>query len=194
MSRARGQMFLLLIDAQTGAPLLRHCLTEDISNASYRVFTSSGPAPLVCPGNSLPTIMGFSCPLTNQPPVISRVLVVTNALDTNASPNGWINDGDNQTSGNNVQAQLDRAGGTPPPNPRRPTGSPFRVFDFPLDLTQDPVTYTNSCVVNLFYWCNWMHDQLYDLGFTEAAGNFQTTNFGRGGLGNDPVEAYAQDA
>src|SRR5690606_34856349 len=33
----------------------------------------------------------------------------------------------------------------------------------------------------------------YDLGFTEAAGNFQTDNFGRGGLGGDPVQADAQD-
>jgi hypothetical protein len=38
-----------------------------------------------------------------------------------------------------------------------------------------------------------MHDQLYDLGFTEEAGNFQNDNFGRGGLGNDAVQADAQD-
>jgi len=31
-------------------------------------------------------------------------------------------------------------------------------------------------------------------GFTESAGNFQTNNFQNGGLGNDPVIAYAQDA
>ena len=39
-----------------------------------------------------------------------------------------------------------------------------------------------------------MHDKLYDLGFTEAAGNFQTDNFGRGGVGNDAVLADAQDS
>ena len=38
-----------------------------------------------------------------------------------------------------------------------------------------------------------MHDKLYELGFTEAAGNFQSNNFGRGGLGNDPVQAEAQE-
>ena len=38
-----------------------------------------------------------------------------------------------------------------------------------------------------------MHDKLYDLGFTEAAGNFQVNNFGRGGLGDDGVQADSQD-
>src|SRR4029077_15149650 len=37
------------------------------------------------------------------------------------------------------------------------------------------------------------HDRLYQLGFTEAAGNFQSNNFGRGGAGNDAVQADAQD-
>src|SRR5262249_35027506 len=45
----------------------------------------------------------------------------------------------------------------------------------------------------LFYLCNWMHDRLYEIGFTEAAGNFQNNNFGRGGAGNDAVQADAQD-
>jgi uncharacterized repeat protein (TIGR01451 family) len=45
----------------------------------------------------------------------------------------------------------------------------------------------------LFYLCNWIHDRLYELGFTEAAGNFQSNNFGRGGLGNDALQADAQD-
>ncbi len=31
----------------------------------------------------------------------------------------------------------------------------------------------------------------YQYGFTEAAGNFQLNNYGRGGSGNDPV--YADD-
>src|SRR5437763_556267 len=38
-----------------------------------------------------------------------------------------------------------------------------------------------------------MHVRLYKLGFTEAAGTFQSNNFGRGGLGNDAVQADAQD-
>jgi hypothetical protein len=181
-SHARGESFRVLIDAQDGTARVRHCLTENISDATYRVYTAQSPTPQQT---------GFSSPVTNQPPEVARMLITTNALDTNASPNGWIDDGNNETRGNNVDAYVDRDGNDQPDGPR-PGGSPFRVFDFPLDLTQDPVTYTNASVVNLFYWSNWMHDRLYGLGFTEAAGNFQVNNFGRGGLGNDPVEAEAQ--
>jgi hypothetical protein len=76
----------------------------------------------------------------------------------------------------------------------RPSGA-NRVFSFPLSLDDEPRQgYANAAVVQLFYWCNWMHDRLYDLGFTETAGNFQFDNFGLGGDGGDPVLADAQDA
>jgi uncharacterized repeat protein (TIGR01451 family) len=183
MSVRRGEMFRSVVDAQSGQILVRRCLTENISDVTYRVYTSDSPSPM-SPG--LPT------PGTNQPPLVPRQLLTFSALDTNASPAGWINDGDNETKGNNVDAHLDRNADDSPDLPR-PQGNPFRVFDFPLDLTQSPTTYGDAAVVQLFFWCNWMHDQLYNLGFTEAAGNFQTTNFGRGGLGGDALQADAQD-
>ncbi|MFO1498411.1 MAG: M36 family metallopeptidase [Verrucomicrobiota bacterium] len=53
----------------------------------------------------------------------------------------------------------------------------MRVFRPPLDLSTvpppDPRLYWDASVVNLFYWCNWMHDRLYELGFTRAAGNLE---------------------
>lgn len=181
-SQQRGEMFRIVVDAENGEVLVRHGLTEYISDASYRVYTSDSPSPFS---------PGHSTPLGTQPAVIARTLVTLPALDTNASPLGWIDDGMNDTRGNNVDAHLDRISDNVPDG--RPVGSPFRVFDFPLDLTQSPSTYTNAAVVQLFYMCNWIHDRLYQLGFTEAAGNFQINNFGRGGLGNDPVQADAQD-
>ena len=180
----RGETFRVLIDAQTGTALLRRCLTEYISAASYRVFTSDSPSPFS---------PGWPTPNTGQPPLTSRTLVTTSAVNTVASPNGWIDDTNNTTVGNNVDAHLDRDGNNVADTGSRPTGSPFRVFDFAEDLTQEPVTYTNAAVVQTFYWCNWMHDKLYELGFTEAAGNFQTDNFGLGGLSNDAVQADVQD-
>lgn len=184
MSRARDEMFRVLVDVQTGEVLLRHCLTDYLSDASYRVFTSDSPSPFS---------PGYTTPVTNQPPLVARTLVTFPALDTNASPAGWINDGGNETLGNNVDAHTDRNADDLPDLPR-PQGSPFRTFDFPMDLTsQDPTNYASAAVVQLFYWNNFMHDKLYELGFTEAAGNFQSSNFGRGGLGNDAVQADAQD-
>lgn len=184
VSRGRGEMFRLLVDASTGQVLVRHCLTEYFSNATYRVFTNDSPSPLS---------PGWPTPSSAQPPLISRSLVTLPALDTNASPQGWIPDGGNQTLGNNVDAHTDTNSDDIADLPR-PQGSPFRVFDFPMDLsTQDPSAYQSAAVVQLFYWNNFMHDRLYELGFDEAAGNFQTDNFGRGGLGNDAVQADAQD-
>ncbi len=48
-------------------------------------------------------------------------------------------------------------------------------------------------MTQLFYLTNWYHDQLFQLGFDEAAGNFQTINFSGMGLGGDRVRADAQD-
>jgi hypothetical protein len=181
--RSRGESFRVLVDANSGEVLLRRCLTAYVTNSTFRVFTSDSPSPF-SPGN--PT------PLTNQPPLTTRALVTFAALNTNASPNGWIDDAVNETRGNNVDAHLDRNDNDQPDLPR-PQGSPFHVFDPSLDLTQSPLLSGSASVVQLFYWCNFMHDKLYELGFTEAAGNFQINNFGRGGAGNDPVLADAQD-
>lgn len=178
-----GESFRVLIDAQNGEAWVRQCLTKHLSDASYRVWTGDSPTPL-SPG--WPTLN------TNQPPVAPRALVTLGALNTNASPLGWIADGLNETLGNNVEAHLDRDGNDAPDLPR-PQGVPFRVFDFPADLAQPPAAYGTAAVAQVFYWCNWAHDRLYELGFTEAAGNFQTDNLGRGGFGGDAVQADAQD-
>jgi len=46
-------------------------------------------------------------------------------------------------------------------------------------------------VVNIFYFCNYMHDFFYMLGFNEQSGNFQKVNFTGTGTGGDPVLARA---
>ncbi len=182
-SRSRAEMYRVLVDAENGSVHLRQALTALISDASYRVYTTSSPTPMA-PGQQTPSSL--------QPAEVARVLVTTPALNTTASPNGWINDGDNQTSGNNVDAYTDTNADNVPDLPRT-TGTPARVFDFPMDTTQEPSTYRDASVTQIFYWSNFMHDRLHELGFTEAAGNFQVDNFGRGGLGNDPVNAEALD-
>lgn len=177
------EMFLAFVDAASGEVIVRRCLTEYAVAASFRVFTSDSPTPL-SPGNA--------APVTNQPALAARELVTLVALSTNASPGGWIDAGVNETRGNNTDAHLDRNADNVPDTPR-PQGVPARVFEPPLDLSQPPGAQGEAAVVQLFYTCNWMHDRLYELGFTEAAGNFQVNNFGRGGLGNDALQAQAQD-
>lgn len=182
-SLAHNEMFRLVVDAQSGEVLYRTSLTADISDATYRIYTTESPSPF-SPGHESVSSL--------QPAQVNRVLLTTQALNTTASPNGWIDDGNLETNGNNVDAHTDTDANNSPDLPR-PNGGASRVFDFPLDLTQAPSTYKDASVTQLFYWCNFMHDRMYEMGFTESAGNFQVNNFGRGGNGNDPVQADAQD-
>lgn len=178
-----NERYRVLIDARTGELLLRRKLTLHYTDAQYRVYTGASPAPLR-PGHAQPS--------TNQAPFAPRAILNLSALGTNASPLGWLNDHANDTRGNNVDAHLDRNADDLPDLPR-PLGVPARTFDFAMDAQLGPESYQEASVVQLFYWCNWMHDQLYELGFTEAAGNFQKDNLGRGGQDNDAVIADAQD-
>ena len=120
--------------------------------------------------------------------------------DSTASPFGW-HDTDGiagaeftDTRGNNVEAQTDlnasdSFGGVD----IRAEGGASLDFLSLLDLAQGPATYRVAVVTNLFYWNNVIHDLLYGYGFDEASGNFQTNNYGNGGVGGDPVQADAQD-
>ncbi len=183
-AKSNPARYRVLVDAASGEVWKRDCLTTDLSNASYMVFTGESPTPLT-PSYAAPGE-------TAQPPTVARTLVTLSALNTTASPNGWIDDGVNETRGNNVDGHSDADGDDVPDLPR-PQGSPNRVFNFPLNLANSPATHRAASVVNVFYWCNWMHDKLYELGFTEDVGNFQNNNFGRGGVGGDAVRAQAQD-
>lgn len=113
------------------------------------------------------------------------------------SPNGWVLT--DQTAGNNCTAgYMPDAGGNPSPitgTLADGTGTgPYFVPPLNSLQAEDPENYPDASVVNLFYWMNFMHDRTYDLGFTEAAGNFQATNFTNQGVGNDAVQAGAQYA
>ena len=66
-SGSRGEMFLLLIDAQTGEVIVRRCLTNYITNSTYNVWTSDSPSPF-SPGYQVPGNPA-------QPPIIARTLV-----------------------------------------------------------------------------------------------------------------------
>lgn len=116
-----------------------------------------------------------------------------------ASPFGW-HDTDGSpgaeytiTRGNNVYAYLDVNEDDLPDVNGAPDGGAGLSFQFPLNLTQSPSTYGAAAVTNAFYWMNAIHDILYNAGFDEAAGNFQESNYGRGGLGGDAIQFEIQD-
>jgi len=106
---------------------------------------------------------------------------------------GWHDDGSVEYAflrGNNVYAKEDHAannalGSSPVENDR--------VFDYTANFLQNPDTYTNAAITNLFYGVNKMHDVWYQYGFNEASGNFQNNNLNRGGNASDFVYADAQD-
>ena len=185
--RDMGERFRLIIDAGNGAVWMRRKLTVEVSEVQYRVYTSDSPAPM-SPGLPFPT--------NTQAPYVQRQLLSISNLNPVASPLGWLNDGVLETRGNNVDAHLDRDGDDRADVPRfqgTTNAQGVRVFDFPLDLTTSPTNYQAAAAVQLFYWCNFIHDRLYELGFTETAGNFQKDNFGRGGADNDAMIAQSQD-
>src|SRR5262249_54018184 len=68
--------------------------TQDIT---FRVYTLDSPAP-GSPGNATPN--GF------QFPTVARTLLTVTPASVPESPNSWINDGVNETQGNNVDAHL----------------------------------------------------------------------------------------
>jgi extracellular elastinolytic metalloproteinase len=133
----------------------------------------------------------------NDPDDGNREIVTDPHLLSTGSPLGWHNQGDGEiqtvTIGNNVYAQENFDGLPAWENNYRPSGGNNLVFNFPIDFTEEPVEYIDAAVTNLFFWNNLIHDIFYEYGFDEVSGNFQENNFGNGGLGNDAVQANAQD-
>jgi len=169
-----------VIDAASEALLAKRSLTMFQSPPRGSVYTSISPQP--------PVIFGVAS--TNEPPYVQR-MVVPFAGSPTASPKGWITG--NETAGNNTITGLNPAGVTflPPTTTR----SSELNFEFPLLLGPDaPLTtnYPEAVTTNLFYWVNRAHDLLYEVGFDEAAGNFQTQNFSGAGISGDAMLSYAQ--
>ncbi len=115
----------------------------------------------------------------------------------NASPHGWHTTLTNNpkqftiTRGNNVFAYEDQNNSNTPGF--SPDGGDSLYFNYPVDFTKAAIITMPAAVTNLFYTNNIAHDVFYEYGFTEAAGNFQVNNYGKGGSGNDAVRAEAMD-
>jgi len=133
--------------------------------------------------------------MPTESPYFGPRTLETTAVNTTASPFGW-HDTDGVigaeftvTRGNNVNAYEDGNN-----SGFQPDGGPTLVFDFPFNpIFSGGNESESAAITNLFYWNNLIHDLIYIYGFDEASGNFQSNNYGNGGLGNDFVRAEAQD-
>ena len=199
--------YYVIADANTGTILWHKNITDDqAQSATYDVYTTptayinvaDHAAPLSPYGG--PT----SDPATNlQGTLLTRqnVTLIGNEAPNTFNQNGWITDGANITDGNSNEAGIDRDGTNGVDAPQ--SGSPNRVFtstwnpppgnpapgDAPLDAQAQ-----RGAVIQMFYIMNLHHDTLYLAGFTEAARNFQQTNFTGMGVGNDRVSSEGQDS
>jgi hypothetical protein len=146
----------------------------------------------------------YVAPFPRESPAIGGLQTETNpwqmaGTGNAATTHGWHFDGTTNytdTRGNNVWAYDDSLNQNAPGRfaPGTSAGGNL-TFGLAPDFTKVPTTSQNriTSTVNLFYWNNILHDVLYQYGLTEATGNFQTDNLGRGGAGNDYVLAEAQD-
>ena len=204
--KANSDWWSIRIDAESGKILSKTNWTlycnHDHSNASsidhsckndFIELTSAKQSTVLGDGASYRVY-----PFPAENPLQTEQLLIVDPSDPIASPLGW-HDTDGMdgaeftiTRGNNVHAYLDTADINAPQG-TQPDGGEDLIFDFVHDQSQNPIINANSAQVNLFYANNFIHDFSYNLGFDEAAGNFQTTNYSGEGQGNDYVRAEAID-
>ena len=172
---SESELYDVLIDATTGEVLLRRNRVH-FAEGSGRIMQSNAmnafdprrldPMPMGQPGTSCPPPSNYQLRSLNTPfrdP--STTLFDTGRLSGN---NAHVFRRDPSTEG---------ALGTR-------NGASWK-FDFPFNSD-------DSAETALFFALNFAHDFFYDLGFDEAAGNFQVDNFNRGGSGGDPIRGNAR--
>ncbi|MCW5967042.1 MAG: M36 family metallopeptidase [Blastocatellales bacterium] len=186
--------YLVIVDAENAALLFRYNFTwydENPLRPHGLVFTKESPRP--------------ANPFTGDenPPIVEREDRPFRAEPFNGEElfaasdphyDWWAGRPANNLISNNTDTHLDRD--SMPNQPDLPRlEAPDGNFTFPVNFALAPTTDDNAraAQVNLFYWINRFHNILYRFGFTESAGNFQTSNFDLGGLGNDAIEGDAQD-
>jgi extracellular elastinolytic metalloproteinase len=124
------------------------------------------------PGERDRQMVDFPLPLTAYP--IEPPLELPEGF-----PQNWVDE--TVTQGNNTKATL---------------GFSTQTYEGTLQdgvVIFDPSSNTDDDqkVLNTFYFCCYMHDFFYMLGFDEASGNFQAFNFTGAGDDEDPVRARA---
>lgn len=185
-----------VVAAEDGRILFRNNhIARDVF--SYRVFADVFlPFDLPFGNEHIPlTVLD---PKLDPPRTVTAMNLVTLQSGPISTGDPWLPIGATETVGNNVDAYVDLVdfnGLQTRLGDFRAQVTSSSVFDYSLAADADPTTFTarSAGIVNLFYLNNFLHDWWYDNGFNEAAGNAQSNNYNRGGLGGDPILAEAQD-
>jgi extracellular elastinolytic metalloproteinase len=155
------QELIVAADDATRMAILYAQPAVDTVRARGRVFLDN-------PGKD-PELVSFPLGLESYPPL--RPVNLPEGF-----PWDWI-DEQRSTRGINAAAYLGNL------------NAPFVGRESGGDLLFDPDPGTeNQRLLNAFYFCNYLHDFFYLLGFDEQAGNFQRTNFSRGPQGGEADE------
>ena len=215
--------YYVIVDAKSGSMLWRKNITErQTAAATFSVYGNS-TSPMMTADSPAPFTPGCGNPNNcTQPSIVARTnFTLTGNENPNEFNNlGWIPDAGlpvrtpanpNITDGNNCEAGIDRDGTQGVDPLGHAAGNPVRVFNYaynpapgnpppgddptpPNPQTYPPTQFQQGITTHGFYLVNRWHDEMYKVGFTEAARNFQHFNFGRGGTEGDRISLEVQDS
>jgi hypothetical protein len=198
---AGSDYYSYVIADSDGRVLFRKNLQNDATAYTYQAWADATAPyqPFQDPSGNVADPFPAGQPITWTPAPIQPNLITLVDLPHGApgQVDPWLPDNATVTTGNNVDAYADLLApqGFSPGDIRGQVTSPG-VFNHGYNFSLLPYANTDqiqAAVVHLFYINNWLHDWYYDSGFTEADGNAQTDNYGRGGIGGDPLLAEGQD-
>jgi hypothetical protein len=172
----------VIVDGTTGAVLHRASVvqTEDAHGTVYENYPGA-------PKGGQPRQQAFG-PTAESP---KGWVDLTGVLGTGVTTLG--NNADSYANWSNFIGPVDNA-----PRPVAADGHFDYVYTNQWAATKGqtlPPSYAsdlNPAATNLFYHHNRIHDEYYRLGFTETAGNFQSDNGGKGGMGGDAIRGLVQ--
>ncbi|WP_076538849.1 rhombosortase-dependent M36 family metallopeptidase [Shewanella sp. UCD-KL21] len=191
-----SEYFSYVISAKTGEILFKQNLTSHAAEFDYRIYADEDGKPWDSPhGNVMPAPEGSDVDAYLTAPYLDAPLVgISHGPISTMDP--WLADDATTTSGNNVNAYVDAVA------PQGFTNGDYQAettststFDYVYDINEPEYSINNrkAAIVNLFYMNNYLHNDFYDHGFDEAAGNAQALNYDRGGVEGDPLNVEVQD-
>ncbi len=179
--KSLDEAWVVITDAATGKPLLRKSLVAHSEGTVYENYPGAAKG-------GKPKVVSFG--------------------PTKQSPAGWLDPTGLAglpgitTLGNNANTAIAWTVPLVAADQYNRPVSPTGQFNFPFPdswaksngAAGSYIADANAAATNLFYHHNRIHDELYEFGFTETAGNFQLVNNGADGLGlgGDPIMGGAQ--